>query len=203
MPLRIGLDFDNTLIDYDDAFAELAVEQELIQAGQAASKREVKDALFNLPDGERVWMRLQGYVYGRGIAKGKLINGVADFLKKAHQRGDQVFIVSHKTEFGHFDETKTDLREAARGWMRQQGFFDALGLDLENVFFKPTRDEKVAKIASLNLDVFVDDLPEVLTHKHFPKYVKKLYFAPGGAECPDGVVHCPSWEAIDGATFGV
>ena len=203
MPLRIGLDFDNTLIDYDDAFAELAVEQGLTQAGQAASKREVKEALFGLPEGERLWMGLQGYVYGRGIAKGKLIDGVAAFLTKAKSRGDTVFIVSHKTEFGHFDETRTDLREAARGWMKAQGFFEKLGLDLENIFFKPTRDEKVAKIASLNLDVFVDDLPEVLTHQDFPNHVKKLYFAPVGTNCPQGLIHCPDWEAIDGATFGV
>ena len=36
-------------------------------------------------------------------------------------------IVSHKTEYGHFDANQVKLRQAAHSWMTAQGFFQEDG----------------------------------------------------------------------------
>jgi hypothetical protein len=67
--LRIGIDFDNTLINYDDVFFAMAKRSGLIGSGVPSRKRDVRDAIRKLPDGELTWQRLQGQVYGKGIAE--------------------------------------------------------------------------------------------------------------------------------------
>jgi hypothetical protein len=46
------------------------------------------------------------------------------------------------------------------------------------VHFLETREEKIMKIVSLKCDVFVDDLPEVLSDSNFPKGTKGILFDP-------------------------
>lgn len=200
--MRIGLDFDNTLIDYADAFAAEAARQGVIAPGIAATKAEVKRAAITSDGDETAWMRIQGQVYGRGIAEGRLIDGVARFLETARSHPATVFIVSHKTRFGHFDESRTDLREAARGWMRSQGFFDRLGLAEDRVFFAETVDEKVARIAALELDVYVDDLPKVLAHPDWPPATRRIHFLPQPGPSPDAATLCRDWSEIHDVVFG-
>ena len=176
--LRIGIDFDNTIASYDQAFVNLAIKWGLIPVGAATNKNEVRYTLRRQEGGEHEWQRLQGRVYGAEIECANLIVGVGAFLTEARARGDQVFIVSHKTEFGHFDKDRINLREAARKWMENLGFFEADGYALapEHVFFLPTREEKIAQIAALDLNWFIDDLAEVFLTDGFPESVGKILF---------------------------
>jgi hypothetical protein len=41
--------------------------------------------------------------------------------------GLPVVVVSHKTEYGHYDQAPVNLRESAREWMQERGFFAANG----------------------------------------------------------------------------
>src|SRR5207248_2839183 len=139
-------------------------------------KAAVKRALLKeWPDG-RLWETLQGLVYGRRIDAATLFDGVARFLRVCRGRGDIVAIVSHKTELAHHDPLRTDLRAAALQWMEANRFFQpaGLGLQRENVFFESTRDEKIRRIATLDLDLFVDDLAEVLGHEDMPAACRKI-----------------------------
>ena len=43
-------------------------------------KRALRDTIRLLPDGELAWQRLQGRVYGAGMASARLIDGVDRFL---------------------------------------------------------------------------------------------------------------------------
>jgi len=43
--MHIGIDFDNTIVCYDQIFHEAAVERDLIQPNLPASKQVVRDAL--------------------------------------------------------------------------------------------------------------------------------------------------------------
>jgi len=76
------------------------------------------------------WQALQGYVYGKGIQGATPFAGVGDFLRCARSSGDAVVVVSHKTEFGHFDPDYVNLRQAAMQWMHEQGFFAVQGFAL-------------------------------------------------------------------------
>src|SRR5689334_22616528 len=193
--MQIGIDFDNTLIDYDRVFVGAARKRGLIKAGVEDSKRAVRDAIRQLPHGELTWQRLQGYVYGRGIGGAVPFAGVADFLRRCRDRKLTVSIVSHKTRYGHYDPARVDLREAALEWMTIQGFFDPeCGVPVERVFFEDTRAAKLSRIAALGCSHFIDDLEEVLTDPGFPAGVKRILFASNGSSSCDIV--CASWAEI-------
>ncbi|NBT57118.1 MAG: phosphotransferase enzyme domain protein, partial [Betaproteobacteria bacterium] len=111
--MKIGIDFDNTLACYDATFIRLAREMGLPVDSNVTSKRAVKQLVQASPDGELAWQRMQGQVYGRLMQGAALFPGVMEFLQLARQRGHEVVIVSHKTEFGHFDDSQVPLRQAA------------------------------------------------------------------------------------------
>lgn len=173
----IGLDLDNTIIDYERAFAPVAEEMGLIPKGSdLASKADVKAALRR-GAGEEAWMRLQGQMYGRYIERATPYPDVAEFIAAVISQGARVVIVSHKTQFGHFDTARIDLHEAALGWLDRRGFFTKNGLDRADVYFEETRGGKLARIAQIGCDTFVDDLPEVFHDPEFPNTAGKLWFA--------------------------
>lgn len=179
--MRIGIDFDNTIAGYDALFGVLAGELGLLDGVPPASKTLVRDALRAQPGGEQKYQRLQGQVYGRYMARAALIDGVGDFLRRCRTQGADVFIVSHKTRYGHFDEACVDLREAALAWMDGHGFFadEAFAIPRERVFFEDTRAAKIERIRALKLSHFIDDLCEVLEDPAFPPEVARLHFGAG------------------------
>ena len=157
-----------------------------------------------LPDGEMVWQKLQGHVYGRGLASARPFDGLGSFLRRACAAGDTILIVSHKTEFGHFDADRVNLRDAARDWIAAQGYFDPrrIGVSTANVFFENTRAEKIRRIAATGCDVFVDDLEEVLLDPDFPSAVERVLFShrrPTAIEAPYAV--CANWRAVEEVLF--
>ena len=200
-PLRIGIDFDNTIIGYDAVFLAAARERQLVGADMADTKQAIRDAIRLLPDGEISWQRLQGYVYGTGIRDAVLIDGVADFLRRCRAHGHTVYIVSHKTEFNRYDPDQVNLRHAALAWMEAQGLFgEPCGLLRSHVFFESTRADKLARIAALGCTHFIDDLEEVLTAPGFPAAVRRIMFsARAGKGMPFPV--CPSWRTIAETIF--
>jgi hypothetical protein len=201
---RIGLDFDNTIICYDDVFLSAAKERGLLSPDFSGAKQHVREAIRALPDGEIAWQRLQGFVYGRGIVGARAFDGFGSFMKRANASGDALIIVSHKTEYGHFDQEKVNLRHAALDWMRGQRFFDADGFNIpmENVYFESTRAEKLRRIAATRCELFIDDLEEVLSDPDFPKTVDRILFSdrlPAVHSAPYKV--CADWPAVEQAIF--
>ncbi|MGE4219785.1 MAG: hypothetical protein AB7G39_10085 [Alphaproteobacteria bacterium] len=195
--MRIGLDFDNTLVGYDHLFAEEAAAQGL--AGAEGGKRALRDRLRALPDGERRWQAVQAAVYGRRMAEARLMPGAGVFLRACKNAGIPVAIVSHKTRHAALDPGGVDLRGAALDWMRRQGFFaeDGFGLDPERVFFEPTRQDKIGRIAAIGCTDFVDDLVEVFAEPSFPVQVRRHLYDPGETPAPPGPYTAyRSWEAL-------
>jgi hypothetical protein len=194
MPLSIGLDLDNTLICYDRAFLVAARERSLVGADFTGAKEIIRDKIRLLEDGETHWQKLQGYVYGAGIGNAQLFDGVMPFLKRAKTQGAQLFIVSHKTELGHFDATRTNLRDAAKAFLKEQGVMDYI--PESQIFFASTREEKIAKITALGVDVFVDDLEEIFADPAFPPSVRKLLFSSNPLDKSHGFTVCSDWPMI-------
>jgi len=200
--MKIGLDFDNTIACYNDVFSSEAKIKGLVNKDWEGSKQDLKLLLDTLEDGQTVWQTMQGQVYGPSMQKATLFPGVARFLLRCKLKGHTVFIVSHKTKYGHFDKTKTLLREASLKWMDSQGFFkDALfGINRKNIFFANTQSEKVLKIKSLNLDVFVDDLEEIFLHHDFPE-IKKILFS-RSSSIQSSIELFNNWTDIEKASIG-
>jgi len=198
--MRIGIDFDNTIVTYDGVFLAAARQRGLVDQSFPANKREIRNHIRSLPEGESSWQELQGYVYGSGIAAATMFDGVAGFLQRCRCQGVPVSIVSHKTEYGHFDPFRVNLRNAALEWMRVQGFFDddGYGIGIDDVFFESTRCEKLARIGHLRCTHFIDDLEEVLGDPQFPPGVAGILFSQSGRG-PYAV--CSSWSAIENRVF--
>ena len=61
--MRIGVDFDNTIANYDGVFHKAALERGLIPASLGSGKTDVRDYL-NGSGRKDEFTELQGYVYG-------------------------------------------------------------------------------------------------------------------------------------------
>lgn len=200
--LRIGIDFDNTIAGYDRVFRTLAAESGLIGIDGTETKTDVRDAVRRLDDGDTKWQQMQGQAYGARMQSAELVDGVDRFLAACARNDAEVLIISHKTAYGHFDPERVNLRDAARRWMTDKGFFDGNGYGLkpENVIFEETRTGKVERIAAAGCDLFIDDLPEVFLEPNFPAATRRYLLAPDGA--PDGPYKAmPSWLNIKDDVF--
>jgi len=144
--------------------------------------------------------------YGPRIKGAVLNKGVKQFLQKCRLVNAKVYIISHKTKFAKYDETRTNLRRSAMDWMSNQALFDYadLGLSPRDVFFEQTRQDKLQRITNLNCSYFVDDLEEVLIEKSFPTGVAKILYDPHNENrSVSGVVVAGDWVEISHLIFGL
>lgn len=196
--MLIGVDFDNTIVCYDDLFHRVAVEKELIPAEIPATKSKVRDYLRQCGK-EDAWTEMQGYVYGARMEEASPFPGVLDFFTHCVREGIEVCIVSHKTRHP-YKGPAYDLHEAARGWLESQGFYDPnrIGISRDSVYFELTKLEKLERIGKLGCSSFIDDLPEFLSETGFPAGVERILFDPQN-HYPTGYSfrRITSWGEID------
>ena len=175
--MRIGLDFDNTLVGYDRLFHKVALEQGVIPEKVPVNKIAVRDFL-RTSGREDIWTEMQGYVYGLRMAEAEPYPGALDTLRSLRAEGHRLCIISHKTKYP-FAGPKYDLHAAARSWIATHLQCSAeLLIDHADIFFEMTKADKLERIAALSCDVFLDDLPEILLADGFPVDVRKLLFDP-------------------------
>ena len=201
----IGVDFDNTLVSYDRLMHNVAVEWGLLPAGAVQTKKRIRDRIRELPDGEARWRKLQGVVYGPRMHEAVPIDGVADFLRLCKDHGVRLYVASHKSEYGHFDPSGTNIRSSATDWMRTQGFFDTESSVLApgDVYFESTRMGKVDRIRRLVCTHFIDDLEETFLEGSFPAGVEKVLYSPDGPSTEvHSVVVMSSWKELSDYFFG-
>ena len=201
----IGLDFDNTLVSYDDLMLRVAIDRGLVPAGGRQSKRQLRDRIRQLPDGEAEWQKLQAVVYGPRMHEALPIRGVATFFQLCKRQNIPLFIASHKTRYAHLDTSGTDLRQSALDRMNRMGFFDSArsGLTPGNVYFESTRREKAERIGSLGCTHFIDDLEEMFLDESFPSGVEKILYAPDRpSQALPSIKVMSSWKEIRRYFFG-
>ena len=203
--MRIGIDFDNTLAGYDHVFAAAARDAGLTPDGDGATKREIRDAIRRLVNGEEAWQRLQGQVYGARMGETRLLDGAGEFLAACRDAAIDTFIVSHKTEDANFGEPNVKLREAALRWLGAEGFLDsaAFGIGRKRIFFEDTRQAKIERIRALELTHFIDDLEETFLEESFPPAVTQILLSaqPSG-NGRGGWRSFASWSEIQRGLFG-
>jgi hypothetical protein len=194
--VRIGVDFDNTLVSYDALFHRVALERSLIPPDLAQTKLSVRDHLRRAGK-EDVWTEIQGYVYGARMDDAVAYPGAIDFFTWARAEHMDLVIVSHRTRrpfLGH----PYDLHEAARKWVSRFLIDQAQPLiEEDDVYFELTKHEKLARIGTLNLDTFIDDLPEILLAEEFPARTARILFDPDGTHPADHRLPAfASWDRI-------
>jgi hypothetical protein len=193
----VGVDFDNTIVNYDALFHRLAVERGQAPADLPTTKRRVKAALS--PED---WVLLQAAAYGDRIAEATAFPGAVEFFRHARKRGIECAIVSHKTE-RPLAGPDTDLRAAALGWMRAARIVGEL-LGEDRVHFGATPAEKVEHVRRLGCTHFVDDHVDFLTEPDFPDGVVRILFDPAveHARVPAGLQRASSWADVERLVLG-
>ena len=194
--MNIGVDFDNTLVCYDQVFHRAALEKGLIEPELPANKGAVRDYL-RACDREDDWTELQGYVYGCAIQTAEPFPGAIEFFKNCKAVGIPTQIVSHKTRHPYKGE-QYDLHQAARGWLNGQGFLDPAitGLSDEDAWFELTKESKLQRIGLQGCTHFIDDLPEFLAEPNFPEGVKRILFDPNDKHADGQFRRMTSWQQI-------
>ncbi len=195
--MRIGVDFDNTIVCYDRLFYRAAVERSLIPVSLPADKESIRNYLRQ-QGREDQWTGLQGLVYGERINEAESFPGVAAFFLECRCREIPVFVVSHKTQWP-VRGPRVDLHQAARGWLKSHRFHDdtEIGLAADRVFFAETKQGKLQQIADLRCTHFIDDLPEFLLEQDFPAGVDRILFDPWNRHMDGGpLTRVPDWQTV-------
>jgi hypothetical protein len=193
--MRIGIDFDNTIVCYDGLFHCIALERSLIDETVPVSKQAIRDYLRRCGL-ETEWTKLQGLVYGARINEAEAYPGVIDFISKFLQAGAEISIISHKTKTPYAGPPY-DLHATATDWLSRYkigvaGVFEAITID-----FELTREDKLQKIRKRNCSIFVDDLPEFLNEPAFPIQTQKILFDPNDINKNDNrYLRVNSWSQI-------
>jgi len=193
--IHIGIDFDNTIVNYDDAFYHQALKLGLIQKGTIRNKQAIRDAIRRLPHGNDKWTELQGIVYGLHMKEAQLIEGVGCFLLKCKQEKVRVSILSQKTMYPAMGP-RVNLRVAARKWLKDNKFISKYGLNEKDIVFEETIAGKIARIRAKGCTHFIDDLPEMLLHKDFPEGVEKVLFSRMGDRRDKSILCFRNWRSI-------
>lgn len=180
----IGIDLDNTIIQYDEVIYQEAVRQGLISEDTPHNKMIIRDILRS-QNHETEWTEIQGYVYGLGMHRAHLFHGVLKFLEELPSFGLKPTIISHRSK-KPFRGGDIDLHQTASDWLMKQGITGDQGpVRREDIFFEVTREEKYQRIREMNCCMFIDDLIEFLSSELFPAEVRPILFDPW-SNIPDG-----------------
>lgn len=177
--MHIGIDLDNTLINYQSVFYNVALERDLIPQNIEQTKNAVKYFLINRKK-ETLWTHLQGIVYGDEILKATPYKDALDMIKKLKNDKHKISIVSHKTKYPILGN-KVNLHEGALSWLKHNHFIGCIDspVSISDVYFLEKQEDKIRTINEINCHVFIDDLLKILNHEQFPKTIKKILFSPG------------------------
>ncbi|MBI1337381.1 MAG: hypothetical protein GC164_10515 [Phycisphaera sp.] len=194
--MRIGVDFDNTIVCYDELFYRLGLEMGLIPASVGKGKQAIRDYIRS-NNAEEHWIELQGMAYGSYILQASPFEGCLEVLRRLVVSDIDVILVSHKTLYPHRGP-RVRLHDAARGWLRHHGFLSDKGgpFTQDSIWFEVTRDEKIARIAQQRCDIFIDDLPEFLGEPSFPKGVRRVLFDALGSHEGAAFLRLERWSDL-------
>lgn len=192
--MKVGIDLDNTLADYSRPLTRLCLEHGIPVA--SGHPRKLLREEIGRRGCEADWTRLQGMLYGPWMQEAELAPGFRGFLERATLAGATCLIVSHRTRVPLLGEPH-DLHAAARAWLA------SVGLEACTAHLEETRAAKIQRIASLQLDVFIDDLPQVLDDPGFPAGTRRILFDPAHQHGQRaGMTRATTWESIGHHVFG-
>ena len=199
--MRIGIDFDNTIACYDGVFHAAALERGLIPTDLAPRQEQrPRSPQRRWPQGR--FHRTARLCLRRAHGPGVALSGLRRIYWRRTRRRPRTL---HRQPQDPASDPGAQARHAC-GRPRlsgrpRSGRRGASQIDPARVFFELTKEEKVARAASLRCEMFIDDLPEILAMPGFPEGMRKILFDPENqfAGSPDGAGKFDrrsSWAAI-------
>lgn len=168
----IGIDLDNTILNYDYSFRKHAVLKKLIAPNEKNIKKEkIKNKIEKYSKKE--WTILQGEVYGKYIYDSKIDKMFIKFINLLKKNEIEVNIISHKTKYPILGK-KINLRKKSLQYLKKNISYNLILK--KNIFFENTIDNKIKRISKCKCDYFIDDLNKIFCHKNFPNKTHKILF---------------------------
>jgi len=172
--IKIGIDFDNTIVNYEDVFYEVAIKKNFLPKSEKLNTKEEVKSYFISLDKENLWTEIQGLVYGKHISHAKKQPSLIEVLEYFKNDNYELFIVSHRTKYPYLGE-KINLHIAAKDWIKNN--LNKL-IPEDNIFFEETIENKISRANEIGINYFIDDLEKVLLNKIFSKNIKKILYDP-------------------------
>ena len=181
-PKRIGVDLDNTIIDYSLAYEVIGRQFEF--ETELLDRESIRNHLQLQGDGIE-WQRFQSLLYTEGLISAQPANGVREFFELCRLLQIEVSIVSHKTIQTPKFFGARNLRQPAIEWLEEHLLVSDL-VDSDYLHFCSTQLEKVYTINGLGCELFVDDLLEVLVNPELSSEIcRVLYVGESTKNVPD------------------
>ena len=193
--MLIGLDFDNTIVCYDQAIAILADKLFDLPPNISRTKLGLRDYLRS-ENREPEWTAFQGELYGPGMKYAEAFQGAKSIMKQLKSLGHRIVIISHRSRYPYAG-TQYDLHKSARAWLDKNLLHEKNPpLASEDINFFETREEKIASINNSNCKMFLDDLPEVLEDENFPKSTHRILFSPDENKVSTNYISLKAWNEL-------
>ena len=170
---HIGIDLDNTLIDYSRAFREIG---QHFGFGVNETRESIRKALRRTDGSDNLWQEFQSKLYTEGLDFAEVASFAKTFIEFAIRENIKVSIVSHKTPTTQDRFGGLDLRTPALLWLQKHGFTPQL-IEQSEVHFTSTQQEKIEKILGLEIEFFIDDLIEVIQGLSKSSSIKTWHFS--------------------------
>ncbi len=188
-PRIIGLDLDNTVIDYTNAYSAVAAHLGLPE--ECRTRHQIRRLLRKSPPNDFEWQEFQALLYTEGLEHATPANGLHAFLETCAVLRVTVAIVSHKTENTPQRFGAEDLRAPALLWLDKHGVVPDYIMP-SDIHFCPTRQLKIEAIRNIQADVFVDDLTEVLMDPAMPRNILRWHFQSDLSVAKEAVPNLPA-----------
>ncbi|CAN1606772.1 hypothetical protein MCEMIE29_00197 [Candidatus Pelagibacterales bacterium] len=170
--IKLAIDLDNTIINYDHLFYKAARNKLSIQSN-IKNKENIKKLIIKKYS-EKKWTEIQSAVYSQKIFQAKIFPGFINEIKKL-SKYCEIFIVSHKTLWPIYGK-KINLHNKTKQFLKKKkiSFCKNYLIKEENIFFETTKEKKIKRIERIKPDYFIDDLESIL--KNIPKSINKILF---------------------------
>lgn len=167
----IGIDLDNTIINYSKIFERKAKEN--VNLRSVKNKDDIKKILFQRND-IQTWKKIQSEVYGESLYLAKPYIGFISKLKNILKK-NEIKIISHKTKVSYFNNS-INLHDVTKVWLEKNIFSKLNQIEKSKIklFLEITKNNKINKIIDEECDIFIDDLEEIL--KLLPNKIIKYLF---------------------------
>ena len=197
--INLGIDLDNTIIDYSLSFNELAMTEYGVLINESNATKNVVKNLISTKFGEKEWTRAQGLLYSKYIEFATPFVGFLDNIEKLQNTFNEIFIISHKTKFP-ISGPRKNLINISRNWLNKN-LISTTGKPFfteQMLFFEPSQSKKISRISIQNCSVFIDDLPEIVMN--LPSEIEGLLFEPNCR--PENSVSFSNWNYLTSYLVG-
>lgn len=157
--MKIVIDIDNTVVDYRKSlFNYLDQSNIFLKEINPKHKMNFIKSIIKKKYGDSFWQSIQAYIYSDLSNDVKFYNNCSCFIKKAFLANFEIYLLSHKTQFGLKQAKNINIREIAfkriSNWINEERIKECI----KEIIFTDTFEEKISFIKKIDPLIIIDDL---------------------------------------------